>query len=140
MYLDFISQNWHLFAMLAVIVFLLFLGPPSSRSGAKKLSPLQLPQVQSRQNAVIVDVSSDQDFKKGHIEQAVNFPIENFEDNLNKLNKYKNKSKGIILTCQNGQKSAKAAGILKKAEFEDLYILDGGLATWRKENLPLSKS
>ena len=59
------------------------------------------------------------------------------KDNTKKLNKYRNKP--VIVTCQTGATAAKAAGILKSNEFEKLYILDGGLAAWRKENLPLVK-
>lgn len=134
MIFDFIAANWYLFAMLVVIVLLLSFNPTG---GARKISPMQLPQLQQRESAVVVDVCEAAAFKKGHIEQAINLPLEQIKDKIAKLNKHK--SKPIIVACQNGSRSAKAAQILRGNEFSRLYILEGGLAAWRKENLPLVK-
>lgn len=136
MYFEFISANWYLFAMLMVIVLLLSLDP-GSRSGAKKISALQLPSLQNRESAVVVDVCDAEAFKKGHIEQAINLPFAQIKDKITKLNKHKNKP--IIITCDNGSRSARAVPILRRHEFSPLYILEGGLAAWKKENLPLVK-
>ena len=137
MYFEFVSQYWYLFAALVVIVLLLSINPAMlGGSTAPKISAIQLPQLQTRQNAVILDVGSAQEFARGHIEQAINLPVETLKDNLNKLNKFK--SRPIILSCQSGAKSAKAASVLRAAGgFPDLHILEGGLTAWRKENLPL---
>ena len=135
MILEFVSANWYLFGMLGVIVLLLSLNPGSG--GTKKISPLQLPKLQNRESAVVVDVCEAEAFKRGHIEQAINLPLEQIKDKISKLNKHKNKP--IIVACQNGSRSAKAASILRNNEFSQLYILEGGLAAWKKENLPLVK-
>ncbi|MGI9310596.1 MAG: rhodanese-like domain-containing protein [bacterium] len=137
MILEFVSANWYLFAMLAVIVLLLSFGPQSGGGGARKISALQLPQLQSRESAVVVDARGAEAFKKGHIERAINLPHDQIAQQIAKLNKHK--SKPIIVACDNGGLSAKAAAVLRKNEFSDLYILDGGLVAWRKENLPLVK-
>ena len=134
MILEFVSQNWYLFVMLAVIVLLLSLNPGGN---AQKVSPLQLPKLQNRESAVVVDVCEAEAFKKGHIEQAINLPFDQINDKISKLNKHKNKP--IIIACQNGTRSAKAVSILRGKEFKQLYILEGGLAAWKKENLPLVK-
>ena len=135
---EFIIANWHLFAMLVVIVFLLALNPGSG--GAKKISPLQVPQLQNRESAIVVDVGQVNIFNKGHIAQSINIPLEQLKEkstpSLTKLTKHKNKP--IIIACQNGARSAKAAGMLRKT-FDKLYLLDGGIAAWQKENLPLMK-
>lgn len=138
MILEFITANWYLFAMLAVIVLLLTLNPGAGAGGGNKISPLQLPQMQSRQSAVIVDVCAAEAFKKGHIEQAINLPLDQIADKLAKLKKHK--SKPIIVVCERGMNATKAVAILRKNDFTELYILEGGLAAWRKENLPLVKS
>ncbi len=138
MIFDFISANWYLFAMLVVIVLLLTLNPSKrGAAGTRKISPLQLPRLQHREAAVVVDVCDAEAFKRGHIEQAINLPLDQIADKIAKLNKHK--SKPIIITCDNGGRSAKAASILRTNEFDQLYILEGGLAAWRKENLPLVK-
>lgn len=136
MIFEFITSHWYLFALLFVIVLLLSLNPTAA-SGAKKISPLQLPQLQAREQAVVLDVGAADSFNKGHIAQSINLPLEQIKDKITKLNKYKNKP--IIVACENGARSAKAAGILRVNQFDKLYILEGGLTAWRKENLPLVK-
>jgi len=139
MILEFISANWYLFAMLAVIVLLLSIDPAArGAGGTKKISPLQLPQLQNRESAVVVDICEAEIFKKGHIEQAINLPLSQIKDKIAKLNKHK--SKPIIISCQTGSQAAKAASILRSNEFSQLYILEGGMAAWKKENLPVVKS
>jgi len=138
MLIEFVIEYWYLFAMLAVIIVLLSLDPAArGASGAKMVSPLQLPQIQSRESAIVVDVNEPEAYKKGHIAQSINLPVSKINDSLGKLKK--NKGKPIIITCETGANSSKAATVLRKNAFTDLYILSGGLTAWKKENLPLEK-
>ncbi len=124
--------------MLAAILLLLAFDPGGRTvGGAAKIDPSQLPQLQNRKSAIVVDIRNQDEFENGHIEQALNLPLDSIETNLKKLNKYRGKP--LILVCQSGTRTAKAVGILKKNAFEDLYVLDGGLTSWSKENLPLSR-
>ena len=124
--------------MLAAILLLLAFDPAGRTvGGAAKIDPSQLPQLQNRKSAIVVDIRNQDEFENGHIEQALNLPLDSIETNLKKLNKYRGKP--LILVCQSGTRTAKAVGILKKNAFEDLYVLDGGLTSWSKENLPLSR-
>lgn len=138
MYIDFITEYWYLFAMLIVTVFMLSLDPGKrGASGSKTLTPSQLPKLQTRENAVIVDLNEKDKFKEGHISQAINVPFSGLENSLGKLRKHQKKA--VVLTCENGSNSRKAVAILKKNDFSEIYTLNGGLASWRKENLPLEK-
>jgi len=139
MIIEFMTEYWYLFAMLVVIVFLLSMDPAKQgATGSRFLTPGQLPQVQSREKAIIVDVNESDKFKAGHISQAINMPLSTLSNSLGKLKKYQNKP--VILTCDMGNNSKKAAAILKQNEFSDVYLLDGGLVAWKKENLPLEKN
>ncbi len=135
MYIEFITEYWYLFAMLLVIVFLLSM---HGVSDPRAVTPAQLPQLQAREKAVIVDVNEADKFKSGHISQAVNIPFSVLGNSLGKLKKYQKKP--LLLTCDTGNNSKKAMAILKKNEFSDIYLLAGGLNAWKKENLPLEKS
>ena len=61
--LEFIAQNWYLFA--ALVVISLLIGFDSIRrggGGANQVSALQLPQLISQENAVVVDVCETEEF------------------------------------------------------------------------------
>jgi len=139
MYIEFLTEYWYLFSMLLVILFLLSMDP-SSRGGAgsRIINPVEVPPLQTRQHAVVVDLNDSDKFKEGHVSQSINIPFASLEDSIGKIRKHLKKP--IILTCENGVNSKKAMAALKKHEFTDVYSLSGGLAAWRKEGLPLEKS
>ena len=45
----------------------------------------------------------------------------------------------MVLVCRTGQTAGAAAKRLKKAGFEKVYVLDGGVAAWQQADLPLVK-
>ena len=106
--------------------------------GASSVSALELPQLQRDDNSVIIDVNDAKDFAISHIPDAINFPFDSIDANNNQLLKHKDKT--VILVCQAGNKSNKAARSLVALGFQDLHILSGGLLSWTKENLPVTTS
>lgn len=89
------------------------------------------------QGARVVDVRDKAQFDAGHIVNAINIPAAEFDEQGSKLPK---KAKSIILVCDNGTKSAQCLAPLKKSGREDIFSLQGGLASWRQENLPILES
>lgn len=63
--------------------------------------------------AIILDVRSDAEFKRGHIENAKNIAVQDLSSQISKLSK----NKSIITCCASGMRSASAASILKNAGF-----------------------
>ena len=138
--IEFITNNWYLFA--ALIVISLLIGIDTMRRGAghsTQISAVQLPQFINHENAVVVDVSDSEEFRKGHIPSAINIPAGEVKDSLGRLQKYRAKDRPIVLSCRNGQRASRSAGILRKNEFKRVYTLSGGLAAWEKENLPIER-
>jgi rhodanese-related sulfurtransferase len=45
----------------------------------------------------------------------------------------------VVLVCKAGQTSSAAATRLRKAGFEHVYVLDGGIGAWQAADLPLAK-
>ena len=87
--------------------------------------------------AVVIDVRSAEDFRKGHIVNARNIELAQINAENPALKKHK--SKILITVCDNGIVSNRAAALLRKAGFEQVVSLKGGLNAWRAENLPLVK-
>jgi len=46
----------------------------------------------------------------------------------------------LLVIDADGARSARACTVLRKAGFERVYSLAGGVAAWRSANLPLLKS
>jgi rhodanese-related sulfurtransferase len=105
--------------------------------GFRRLGPAQLTALINRENALVVDLSASNDFEKGHIAGSKSVQLSQF-DPENKLLAAA-KSLPVVAVCRNGQASADAAKRLKKAGFEHVYWLEGGIAAWQQADLPLVK-
>lgn len=90
----------------------------------------------NRSNAVVIDIRNNDQFKAGHIIDAISIPMPPIAEASKKLEKYKNKP--LILVCQTGMESQKAAASLKNAGFNAVAIA-GGIRSWSESDLPLVK-
>ena len=132
---EFVGNHWYLFLALAVIVGLLTHNLIVGSKGS--VDPLQATDMMNRREAVVIDVRPAADFAKGHIINALNIPMNGFKNQLATLNKYKGKP--IIVNCRSGAQSSMACGHLRKAGFEEVFNLQGGIMAWESANLPLTR-
>ncbi len=70
--------------------------------------------------AVIVDVRSVQEFKSGHVKNAINIPLEQVKQKVADLKKM---NKPIITVCRSGARSSMAKQTLKNA---GIIVYNGG--------------
>jgi rhodanese-related sulfurtransferase len=105
--------------------------------GYKALRPAALTALINRENALVVDLSPAADFDKGHIPGSRNVLPSQFDPENPGLAKAR--ALPVVVVCRTGQGSAAAAARLKKAGFEQVYWLDGGIAAWQQADLPLVK-
>ena len=110
---------------------------PSLQRRGQKVTTLQATQMINQGKTALVDVRDPAEFATGHLRDAKNIPAKELAKRVAELDKWKSKS--VIAICQSGVNSAKAASALKKAGFNDVYSLDGGVAAWRTQGLPLTK-
>ncbi len=135
---QFIINNWYLFAALVVILVLLLAGPINQVVyGIKSVSPAQAIQLINQGGGAFVDVCEAQEFKGGHIPNAVNMPLSAMKGGLKPLERYKNKP--LVVSCRHGNRSMKGAVMLRKRGFATVYSLRGGLVAWQRDNLPVEK-
>ena len=93
----------------------------------------------NKEEAIVVDTRTRDDFRHGHIIDAVNLtPSEIKDNNLGEVEKHKNRP--VILVSANGMELVKPAESLLKAGFERVFVLKDGLSGWTGDNLPLSRS
>ncbi|NIM28230.1 MAG: rhodanese-like domain-containing protein [Gammaproteobacteria bacterium] len=135
---EFIANHSSLvLAFVVILAMLLWTLWQGASRGLKKLSPMDATQLINHEDAVVLDVRSDGEFKQGHIINAVNIPQKTLEEQLSKLEKYRDRP--IITACRNGQIALGVGNRLRKQGFEKVYNLAGGLMAWEGANLPLVK-
>lgn len=133
--MKFIIENSWLIGI-AVVSGGALLWPLVQQRGAR-VSLLQATQLINQSKAVIVDVRDPAEFARGHVRDAKNIPSKELSQRIGELDKFK--SKTIIVVCQSGQQATSATSRLKKAGFSEVYSLNGGLAAWQAQGLPVAK-
>ena len=109
---------------------------PALTMRGKRASALEATQMINRGKSIFLDVREPAEFSAGHMLDAKNIPFSELKSRIGELEKLKTKT--IIVVCQKGTRSASAASVLKKAGF-DAISLDGGLAAWQTQGLPIAK-
>ena len=92
----------------------------------------------NRENGIVVDIRSQDEFAKGHLAGAHHLPLTQIQaNNLGPVEKHKDAP--IIVVCESGMTAGGAGRQLSKAGFKQVYVLSGGMAQWRADNLPVTK-
>jgi len=112
---------------------------PAVRRGAagSSVSTLQATLLINQQNALVLDVREAAEYEKGHMLNARNVPLAELEARAAEIDKHK--AKPVIVVCDNGNRSGRAATALRKLGFEQVFTLGGGIGGWRQAGLPLEK-
>jgi len=136
--IPFLIANWPLSLTALLLIIVIFVMEIRNLSpGVVLISPNKAAIVMNKKNSQIIDVRPAEAFKTGHIKNAKNLTLVQLKADTS-LSKYKKDA--IVLVCELGQSAKKAGAYLKSQGFEQIYAIEGGLAKWRKENYPLTKS
>ena len=81
---------------------------------------------------LLVDVRTPQEFAGGHIEGAVNIPLQSLEQRMGEIPQ----DEPVVIYCRSGNRSNTAARILAQAGYTDIYDL-GGVIAWQSQGLAL---
>ena len=135
--LDFILQNWYLFAAAIASGALLLMPMLSQAGGAGRVSAADAVQIINREKGVLIDVSEPAEYAAGHAVGARSVPLAALETSRDLP---KNKSLPLVVVCPTGTRAQRAVVLLKKLGFENTTSLAGGLAAWRAANLPTEKA
>jgi rhodanese-related sulfurtransferase len=86
-------------------------------------------------DAVVVDLRSAESFGAGHIVNARNIPFDELQAKMSTLDKFK--SKPVVTVCDAGNSSLRIVSSLRKAGFESVYSLKGGMTGWSQAGFPV---
>jgi sulfur dioxygenase len=82
----------------------------------------------------VLDVREEVEFSGtlGHVDGAELMPLKTLMDNTEKLPK----DKPVVVVCRSGARSAQATVLLKKAGFDRVANMSGGMLRWQEQRLP----
>ena len=87
-------------------------------------------------DAILLDVRRLEEIAVERLENSQNIVFdENFETKLADL-----EQKPLFVYCASGKRSAKAAAILRKKGYKNVYELEGGLGAWKEAGLTLDQT
>ena len=133
---EFITVNWALIAAFVIILALLVRNIAGG-AGIVGLRPAEVVKLINHNDAIVVDVRTDQEFQSGHVLNAIHIPLGMFESRIQELDQYKELP--IIMGCQSGNRSGKAVTLLVKRGFTHVYNLTGGMMAWSNASLPVTR-
>ena len=128
--------NHYLLTGIFVILLVLFVKNEVQRGG-RSVTAQQLVDLINREGALVLDVRDKNEFGEGHIIDALNIPHSAVASRIGELERHK--VKPVVIACKMGQHSGAVGTILRKAGFENVSRLRGGIAEWRNQNLPVVK-
>jgi rhodanese-related sulfurtransferase len=132
---NFLLENWMLLLVALASGVALMLPVLTKGSG---LDPQAMVQLMNREKAVVIDVCEPDEFARGHVIGAKNLPLAQVDEKLAQL--VKNKSSHVIMVCQVGARSARAAAAARKLGYENVQSLSGGLRAWVAASMPTEKA
>lgn len=134
--MNFLIENWLL--ILAALVSGGMLLWPMLASGTQgtAVTPAEAVRLVNREKGMLIDVSEPEEFAKGHAVGARNIPFGQIEGHKQLPS---NKALPLVVVCPTGARAGRAAGILRKAGYENARAMTGGLKAWREASLPVEK-
>ncbi len=134
---EFVKNNILLFAVAFVSGGMLLWPYLRRGAGGPWVSTLEATQLINREDALVLDVREPAEFAGGHVLGAKNLPLGSIEARAGEFDKHK--SKPVIVVCASGDRSSKAAAILRAKGYARVLNLSGGFPAWQQAGLPVVK-
>lgn len=135
--MEFLQQNWYWAALAVASGAWLLFDLVRSQGDKTLVSPVEATLLINREDAVVIDIRDQNEYARGHIPNARHIPTAEFERRKAELEKIK--TRPLIVYCATGARSGAALTALRKAGFEKLFNLRGGLLEWEKAGQPVSR-
>src|SRR5262249_27229934 len=135
--LKFVTEHIFLVALAAVSGGMLIWPAIRRGAGGSSVSTLQATLLINQQNALVLDVRDAAEYEKGHVLHARPLAVGGLEARSAEIEKHK--AKPVIVVCESGNRSDKAAAALRRQGFGQVFSLSGGMAAWRQAGLPVEK-
>ena len=84
---------------------------------------------------LILDVRTEAEYNRGHLENAVLIPVQQLQTRLNELLSYKDQD--ILVYCATGNRSTVASKIMLDSGFTRIHNMRYGIYQWSRDNYPV---
>jgi phage shock protein E len=78
------------------------------------------------EGAVLLDVRTPAEFAAGHLDGALNVPVDELPRRLDEVGP---RDKPVVIYCRSGRRSATAASLMRQSGFASVHDL-GGMSRW----------
>ncbi len=95
--------------------------------GRKIVSAKEL--MEKRDEFTVIDVRSSKDYEKGHIEGAVNIPLDKLKERIDEIDK----NRKTVVHCNKGVTGNAAQNLLINLGVKEVYNLSGGYKEYKNE-------
>jgi rhodanese-related sulfurtransferase len=119
-----------MYKIITVILFMMIAGFAPASAQIKNISPVFAEQSLMRKKVIVLDVRTKQEYKEGHLPNAVHIDVTDSAAFVQKIQALK-KRKTYIVYCKSGKRSAKASEILLQQGFKHIWNIEGGITAWQ---------
>lgn len=135
--LAFVQTHTVLLAAFVVVLLALVANEAHGRlTGGPRTSVMDAVRLINDRHALILDIRSAAEYKKGHVMGAVNIPSAKLKERADQIDK--DPGRPIIVYCNLGSSSLEAAKSLRTLGHKEVYVLRGGINGWESSNLPVT--
>ena len=119
------EKNKNIIFAIVIIILIIAVVIVMSLSGTNKsviqsLNSEEISEIIQDKSVTIIDVRTAEEYKTGHVEDAINIPYDEIENEVNY-----DKDQTIAVYCRTGVRSSEAAKILEKMGYTKIYDLGG---------------
>ena len=120
-----------IFVISVIIIFCLCgCGTDSKLNSDGTIDFVYAKELMINENAILVDVRSEDEYNEGHIDGALLLPVDSInEDSASEV--IESKDSTVIVYCRSGNRSSQALQILNDLGYENVYDL-GAMSNWEE--------
>ena len=108
---------------------------PSNRIGYGNVTVERAAElIATNPSLVILDVRTDLEFDSGHLEGAVNIPVDELQHRVDELDS----EAEMLVYCRTGNRSSSAVQILMNNGFTKIYHMVDGIIVWIEAGYPIT--
>jgi rhodanese-related sulfurtransferase len=89
--------------------------------------------IEDKPDLALLDVRTESEYEEGHIEGAVNIPVQELSVRFDELSP----EDELLIYCRTGNRSAQAVDILLDLGFTKIYHMDEGIKGWTEAGYPV---